>query len=239
MTYVDAYCAYGTYLRNLFDTNTQAAIILLRNEENNLLYALDLGRQHGQWDRIGGVLYALWRIYTTQGRWMEWERLVTEMGAQTSDGVGESLLGRESAWVVVQTLQGNLADFRRDYERSQAIRLRLKDHYARIQDDRNLAITFHQLGIIAEERRRFDEAESWYRRSLEIKERIGDEHGQAITLHQLGRIAQERGKTPEAFGFYRRAEAVFLRMNDPHSLEIVRNSLRRIEAPEADPPAEG
>ena len=59
----------------------------------------------------------------------------------------------------------------------------------RLGDERGVAITYHQLGIVTQERRAFDEVEAWYRKSLAVKERLGDDLGAAATHHQLGCIA--------------------------------------------------
>ncbi|HZT40602.1 MAG TPA: CHAT domain-containing protein [Chthonomonadaceae bacterium] len=222
------YSGYGSFLNNLFQSNARMAIDLLQAEEGNLIYALHLARQYGQWDAIAGILYGLNRLLDTQGRWVEWERLVTELEAETADANGEPLPGREYLWLALLGHRQEIAQYQRDFETQERIVHRLKEHYERAGDDRNHAVALHQLGRIAEERRQFEEAERWYRQSLAIKEHIGNEHGQASTLHQLGRIAEEQGNMVEAVAFYKQAEAIFIRVNDPYSLEIVRKSLQRV-----------
>jgi tetratricopeptide (TPR) repeat protein len=222
------YGSYGRQLFKMFQTNTQLAMTLLRAEESNLMHALRLARQHERWDDLGSMLYGLNNLLTTQGRWVEWERLIADFEAEVTDPGGELLPGREDLWRALLGHRSEIAHYRRDFEREQSIHLRLKDYYESVNDDRNHAAALHQLGRIAEERRQFEEAERWYRQSLAIAEHIGDEYGQATTLHQLGRIAEEQGNTAEAVGFYERAEALVVRMNDPYHLDLVRASLRRV-----------
>ncbi|HMF55492.1 MAG TPA: CHAT domain-containing protein [Pyrinomonadaceae bacterium] len=222
------YGGYGNQLFQMFRTNTGFAMSLLRAEEGNLIYALHLARRHELWNDVQGILYGLRTLFVTQGRWVEWKRLISEIEGEITDESGEPLKGRSDLWRALLGHQSEIADYRRDFNTGQAIYLRLKDYYESADDDRNLAVTFHQLGRIAEERRQFDEAERWYRQSLEIDERIGDEHGQAITLHQLGRVAEARGNAPEAIRFYEHAEALVTHLDDPFHLEMVRSSLKRV-----------
>jgi tetratricopeptide (TPR) repeat protein len=222
------YGTYGQQLSRMFQTNAQGAMTLLRAEESNLMHALRLARQHTCWDDVEAILYGLNQLLTTQGRWVEWERLITDVEADATGTSGEALTGREQLWRALLGHRQEMAYYRRDFDTQETILHRLKDHYEHAGDDRNHAVALHQLGMIAQERRQFEEAERWYRQSLAIKERLGDEHGQASTLHQLGRLAQERGNVAEAVQFYERAETLLVRYNDPHSLGIVRRSLQRV-----------
>jgi len=228
--FVAVYDGYGGWLHQTFNTNAEFAMQLLQLEESNLLHALRLGRQHQQWDRLPGMLYGLNRLWKTQGRWEEWERLLTELGKLAQDEAGEALVGRKFLWLCLMGHKQELAGFRRDFDAQEAILSRLREYYEKAGDEKNHAVSLHQLGMIAQERRDFGEAERWYRQSLSIKERIGNEHGQAGTLHQLGRIAEDQGQWDEAARFYAGAEAIFVRVNDEYSLNIVRSSIQRMQA---------
>jgi tetratricopeptide (TPR) repeat protein len=160
---------------------------------------------------------------------VEWERLVADLEAGLLGADGEPLPGRESLWVALLGHRAEIAMQHRDFQQAEAILKRLKEHYERNKDEKNMAVAVHQLGRIAEERRQFDEAERWYRQSLEIDERIGDESGQARSLHQLGRIAEEQGNGEQARKFYLQSEALFIRFNDSYNLEIVHSSLKRLD----------
>ncbi len=223
-----AYGAYAHYLFRLFQTSTNLAISLLRAEESNLMHALRLARRHEDWSAVHGILYGLQKLLTTQGRWVEWERLVEELEDENTDEGGEPLSGREDLWRALLGHRSEIAGYRRDFDAARAIHLRLQEHFERAGDSKNQAVALHQLGMIAEERRQLEEAERWYRQSLAIAERIGNEHGQAGTLHQLGRIAEAQNNTTEAIRWYEQSEALFARLSDPYNLEIVRDSLKRV-----------
>jgi tetratricopeptide (TPR) repeat protein len=59
------------------------------------------------------------------------------------------------------------------YARHDAIRQRLEASPATEQQQRLLAIAYHQLGRVAQERGDLAAAEAWYRKSLEIREALG------------------------------------------------------------------
>ena len=73
------------------------------------------------------------------------------------------------------------SQLRRDFEAAEEWYKRSMAIFEKLGDERNAAITYHQLGRIAQEQRDFAAAEKWYRKSLEIKERQENEHGAAKT----------------------------------------------------------
>jgi tetratricopeptide (TPR) repeat protein len=223
-----AYSTYGVYLNKMFKTSAESVISLLRAEESNMIYALHLARKHQLWDDVQGIIYALQTLFVTQGRWVEWERITNDIQAEITNEGGEPLNGRIDLWMALLGHQAEIAGYRRDFNTWQTILLRLKDHFESAGDDSNLAVAFHQLGMIAQERRQFDEAERWYRQSLAIEERIGNEHGQGSTLHQLGRIAQERRQFDEAERWYRQSLAIEERIGDEYGQASTLHQLGRI-----------
>ncbi len=229
----------GYELFRLFETKAQVAMSLLRAEESNLLYALHLARRHELWDGMEGILNGLRTLFVTQGRWVEWKRLIDEIETEITDEGGEPLEGRSNLWIALLGHQSQIANYRRDFNTGQAIYLRLKGHYESAGDDRSLASTLHQLGMIAEKRQQFDEAERWYRQALEIKERIGNEQGQASTLHQLGMIAEKRQQFDEAERWCRQALEIEERISDEygqaltlHQLGIIAEERRQLDEAE-------
>ena len=222
-----AYGAYGNSLSNLFDTNAQLAMGLLRAEETNLLYELGLARKHERWDAAQGVLYGVRQLLTMQGRWVEWRRLISEMEVEVTDEGGGPPAEREGLRRALLAHRAEIAEYDRDFGQARAMYLRLKEHYQK-GDERNQAVILHQLGRIADERRQFDEAERWYRESLAINERIGNEHGQAITLHQLGILAQKRRQFDEAERWYRQSLVIEERIGNEHGRAITLHQLGRI-----------
>ncbi len=199
-----AYRSYGNFLYRLFDSDAQMAVTLLRFEEGNLMCALRLSQEMEMWDEVQHVLYSINRLLTLQGRFVEWEKIVTELETMTQGSDGELLHGCENLWISLLGHRCELAMEHRDTNAAKTIYLCLKEHYEQIGDDRNLAVALHQLGIIAQEHRDFDKAEELYKCSLEVAERFGSEQPQADTFIQLGMLAEECGKLDEAERWFKR-----------------------------------
>lgn len=237
--YTAAYAAYGAWLTRAFARNAEGAMALMRTEEANLLNALRIARRCARWDEVDGALYGLHRLFTTQGRWEEWERLLDAVAPEVTDDEGVPVVGAEYLWRALLARRSDLLLYRHDYAGAEAIYRRLMEHCEATGDDGNASVSAHQLGVIAQERREFDEAERWYRRGLAIDERIGDEHGQAISLLQLGMIAQERRKFDEAEQRYRQSLAIRERIGDEqgqastlHQLGTIAHQHRRFDEAE-------
>lgn len=235
-----AYSSYGRYLFRTFQTNAEIVMSLLRAEESNLIYSLRLARRHELWNEVMGILYGLRTLLVTQGRWVEWKRLINEIEADITDEGGEPPKERADLWRALLGHQSEIAEYHRDFNTGQSIHLRLKDHFESAGDDRNLAVALHQLGGIAKERRQFDEAERWYHQSLAINERIGDKDGQASILHNLGLIATQWRKFDEAETWYRQSLAIQERIgnedgqaNTLHSLGILAQERKQFDEAES------
>jgi tetratricopeptide (TPR) repeat protein len=208
------YAAGGFMLSELFATKAHVAIDLLRAEEGNLLYALRLARRHERWGAAEGILDGLNKLWRTQGRWVEWERLIGDVEAQIVGDDGEPLAGREDLWRALLGHRAVIAYHRRDFDAQELILVRLKEHFERSGDEQTQAALLHQLGLVAEGRGQLEEAERWYRQSLAITERIGDESWQAASLHHLGVVAEGRGQLEEAERCRRQSLAIAERIGD-------------------------
>ena len=88
MAFCKIYGEYGSYLTDLFKKNPQLAMSLLQAEEPNLLHALRLAQEGELWDVINYITYGICRLMTLQGRWVEWERMVTALELRVVDEQG-------------------------------------------------------------------------------------------------------------------------------------------------------
>jgi tetratricopeptide (TPR) repeat protein len=95
-------------------------------------------------------------------------------------------------------------------------------------DRDDLAVIYHQLGMLAQDRGSLDEAEAWYRKSLEINEALADRAGLASTYHQLGRLAQDRGSLEEAETWYRKSLEIKEALADRAGLASTYHQLGRL-----------
>ena len=224
-SFTKVYSASGRELIQMFQTDAQLAMTFLRAEENNLKYALRLARQHERWNDVQGILYGLRTLFVTQGRWVEWERLITDLEAEAADADGEPLTWQEDLWIALLGHRSEIARYRRDFDSVEAINIRIKEYYERAGDERSQAVALHRLGDVAFVRRRFDEAERWHRQALIVFERIGAEYEQAAVLHLLGIVAQERRQFDEAEQRYRQSLAIKERIGDEHGQAVTLHHL--------------
>ena len=80
-----------------------------------------------------------------------------------------------------------------------------------------LAVAYHQLGIVAQEFREYGEARQNYQQALAIKIELGDRYFQAITYHQLGTVAEEFREYGEARQNYQQALAIKIEFGDRYA----------------------
>jgi tetratricopeptide (TPR) repeat protein len=91
-------------------------VAVLRAEEANLRYALDLARAHGWWRAETGCLQGLSVLYERTGRSSEWARLVAAVTPGLTDpATGGALPGREEQWSIVTGYRVRLAWQARDW----------------------------------------------------------------------------------------------------------------------------
>ncbi len=85
-----------------------------------------------------------------------------------------------------------------------------RDTFSRHQQPGNVAIAWHQIGMVHEKAGQPEAAEEAYNQSLAIEVRLGNQAGQAGTLGQLGTLYSGVLQRPEeAVAFYRRAAEIY------------------------------
>ncbi|MBI5570066.1 MAG: tetratricopeptide repeat protein [Desulfomonile tiedjei] len=201
-------------------------------QEANLLRALRLAEAIDDWDSVQWLAQTLGEFYDGANRTAEW------------GGLRSSLLrrmGRERPRAEERD-RGDLQCFLLLNEANEMLRQNSLDlaeqryliilgYYQGLNDsdlEGNMAVSYHQLGMVAQERNRFDEAEAWYRKALEIRERLGLERDAAGDYHQLGIVAQERNRFDEAEQWYRKALEICERLGLKRDAARVYHQLGRV-----------
>ena len=95
-------------------------------------------------------------------------------------------------------------------------------------NDRGMAASYHQLGMIAQERRDYVAAAEWYGKALSALERFVDKYDAAKTYYQLGSAAYESQEFENSKAMYNQALEIFENHNDPYNAEVVRQALARL-----------
>ncbi|MBD2455034.1 tetratricopeptide repeat protein [Nostoc sp. FACHB-87] len=82
------------------------------------------------------------------------------------------------------------------------------------EDEQELALIYHQFGILKGEQGEVDEAIALCHQSLDITERIGNVRTKAATLHQLGVLYANKGEVDEAIALYQQSLEIKERIGD-------------------------
>ena len=154
-------------------------------------------------------------LYAEAAAWTDRVRLATEdadgVPPELDSAAGDLWLFFVGAQAQRQMDSGRLDAAERTYREILAM---LQAQPASPQQQGNLAVIYHQLGMVAQDRGRLDEAADWYARSLAISEELGDRPGMAASYHQLGMVAQDRGRLDEAADWYARSLAIKEELGD-------------------------
>ncbi len=211
-----AYAGFGGWLDQQISSGDAGLAFTIigwqRRSMGSLLgYALD----HHLWEQAQEIAQPFHQYWTARGlyeeadAWTDRVRLATE----DHDGTAPPLDTPAGAlWLFIigaqagrQVTSHRLGQAEQTY---QQILAGLQAQPASPQQQRMLAVAYHQLGMVAQQRGRLGDAEDWYTKALAIKEDLGDRPGMAMTYHQLGSVAQDRGRLDDAEDWYTKALAI-------------------------------
>ncbi|MEJ6486921.1 tetratricopeptide repeat protein, partial [Nostoc punctiforme UO1] len=102
------------------------------------------------------------------------------------------------------------------------------------EDERELALIYHYLGILKADKGEVNEAIALYNQSLEIAERIGNVQDKAATLHYLGNIYANKGDVDEAIALYNQSLEIAERIGNVQSKVTTLYQLGNIYANKGD-----
>jgi len=199
-----------------------------RNLGAMLGHALD----HHAWGDADGIVRALDAYWDTRGLGAEaaaWADRILHATTRTGQDTPAADTPAWELWLYTTTHQASrqLAGGRLD-QAEQTYRQTLAYLQNRPETDwtrGNIAVTYHQLGMIAEDRGRLDEADDWYHKSLTIKEELGDRPSMTNTYHQLGNIAYLRRRLDEADDWYRKSLTIKEELGDRPGMAITYHQL--------------
>ena len=199
----------------------------LEAEKDNLLYAIDVAFNLGDWESVHQITYILAApvtgVLSVHGYWDEAIRRCEQALKAARNIPSETRVAQFTHNVaVIYQYRGELTEARQLYDESLEIKKRLGDQGG-------IAITLHNLAAIAQAQGELTEARRLYDESLEIERRLGDQSGIAITLGQLGLLAEEEGNKAEAVRLLREALGIFEKLGSPYA-ETARRILERLES---------
>ena len=217
--FVRVYADLGDYfMENLTSESAESTVTGVLAEEANLLRALDLAEQGGQWERTQLVLQPLGQVYKMQERLPELrrlrQRLLSRIGHRAEEAVQK---GAVELWLYIQGSEVNDAIGRLELDGAEGICQELLSYLESTGERRDpalIASVYHQMGQIAQGKAQYPQAEELYHKSLEITKSLGSEAEAADNYHRLGSISQARGNYEEAEARYRTALEIRERLED-------------------------
>jgi tetratricopeptide (TPR) repeat protein len=209
---LQAYAALGNWLsRQIESGSAKTAYALLERQRRTMGRLVGRALEQGRYAQAQALLQPLneyWNVrgLTQEARgWVDRCRKVTE-GAGGGPPDFANAAGQLWTFMVVSEANRSLRAGALDEAEAtyQLIRRNLEQS-ATASHKPELAVTYHQLGMVAQHRGELEQAEQWYRKSLEIEEALGDRPRLASTYHELGMVAQDRGELAQAEQWYRKS----------------------------------
>jgi tetratricopeptide (TPR) repeat protein len=213
---LDAYAALGRFLSEKVHSEDAAFVFqLIGLQRPGLGKYLQRALAERRWRQAQSIGEPLDAFFTARGldeearRWVDRTRLAVESDAgdppPLDSPAGALWLFHVGAQANRTRAAGQLDVAERTYT---DILVALEAQPESDKNDRRLAVTYHQLGMIAQRHGKLEDAEEWYRRSLAIEERLGSKVTIASSYHQLGIVAHRRRDLDEAEESYKRSVAL-------------------------------
>jgi tetratricopeptide (TPR) repeat protein len=219
---LSAYAVFGGWLRQQIESGDAGlAYTVIGLQQRTMGHLLGYALDSQAWDEAQDIAEPLSRywygrgLYAEAGAWTDRVRLATEDADGTPPGLdsapGQLWLHFAGEQAQRQIDSGRLDAAERTYRETLAM---LQATPTSPQQQRYLATTYYQLGMVAQDRGRLDEAADWQARSLAIREELGDQRRTASSYHQLGNVAYQRGRLDEAADWYARSLAIREELGD-------------------------
>ncbi len=223
-------------------SQTEVATFFLQIEEPNLLQNLRLAEQQHDWSNAALILQALGEVYERLGRELEFkslrQRALNQLGTHLAD---VKTKGRDALnfWLYLRSVDARRAIAAADWDTASAIYQEFLEELIALNDpsvNDNIAVAYHQLGVIAQEKREFDQSIAYYQKALQIFENVGDLDKAAKSYHELGMIALQQRRFDEALAYSQKALQIkenvgdlYNAASDYHQLGIVAMEQRQFD----------
>ncbi|MDJ0839775.1 MAG: tetratricopeptide repeat protein [Acidobacteriota bacterium] len=123
---------------------------------------------------------------------------------------------------------GNLGTVRKNqgrYGESLDALTQARDLFEALNEPRQVAITWHQIGVTYQQVNQYEQADRAYRQALALRIKEGDRGGESTTLNQLANLHNLTGRLDEAVSFYRKAAEIYVMIQGQAKEGAVRNNL--------------
>ena len=184
------------------------ALTWFESERANLVAAVELAHQLGDWDatwRLAAQLTGFFDLRAHLEDWRHTHELALDAARRAGDRGGEAQALNNLGLVYAR--QGRLEDALASYERSLAMKRELGDRRGEAQALGNRGNVYANQG-------RLDDAIASYERSLEICRELGDRRGVGQALGNLGIAYDHQGRLEDAIASYERSLEICRELGD-------------------------
>jgi tetratricopeptide (TPR) repeat protein len=236
-----AFCGYMSLLAESYDDlmqskesgERQVGQYLFLQDRENLQKALNrVLASQGDFYTLNNVFATYYDEGSTYQEAIAWMEEVLEKleGYEDAKRDAEFLAHYASVMGNLGTQYFNMKDYFQAKEKlGKAVEL-----YEKVGRWYQMAVGYHQLGMVAEEERDFAEAKRYYGESIRLKQEFNDRYGQAKTYHELGIVAEEERNFSEAKRCYGEAIKLKQEYNDRYGQARTYHQLGRVAYLERD-----
>jgi tetratricopeptide (TPR) repeat protein len=212
-----AYAVFGAWLLQQIQAGSaEGALAVIERQRRTMGQLLAFALEEGRYAEAQQILQPLNAFWDARGLAEEAKGWVDRV-RQAVEGTGGAApdFGSEAGalWLFAVTNDANWAigsgDLARAERAYEDICRTLEAAPPADSRDHQLAVVYHQLGMVAQLRGDLAAAEDWYKKALTIFEALGDHPGMARSYHQLGMVAQYRGDLAAAEDWYKKALTIF------------------------------
>lgn len=214
------YAWLAQHYRKKLVSNAQEANIILQFEESNLLQNLRLAENEEEWWYAQLILEALGDIYKRIGRKPESRllrrRALDKLGIHLAQAKAKGQKALDF-WMYLRVEVANEALESADLKTAWEIYQENLDELNALNDpyaNRQIAVLYHQLGIVAEDQQNYEEAFVLFQKALQICKDIGDWYEAAREYHQLGNVTFHQRNYQDALAYYKEAQTIWENAGD-------------------------
>lgn len=216
--FVRVYADTADYFMESLYENQDAGTTAILAEEGNLMQALGLALESGQWDNAQVLTQPLAQVYLMQKRYPELRRLRRQLLAAAGGTAADAgAKGAIELWLYLLGTEALECIETGELGRAEALNRELLDYFAGQPDgaaDPRAAAVYHQMGEVALRRRELDQAEGWFVRSLAVVEGGDDRAAAADDYYGMGQVRQYQQRYTEAREWYSKSLEAHQRLED-------------------------
>jgi hypothetical protein len=182
----------GNQLFQIDQADKELALSLLNLEQHNLMHAYRLARQHKDWDSLKDILCGLRSLLITQGRWTEWDQIITSLESEVLEIEQDLPSDAQILWFRLLGHRAEICERRLDKQQLMQMHQMLKNRYDFLGSGEKHNEVLDDLGAIANHHGMIEESERFYLKSLALNRQLDDQAAQAQTCERLGELALQQ-----------------------------------------------